>query len=251
MRIITTLIALAAAVAVAAPSHEIKRRDLVDDDAPHQDDANFISAVMRAHWYWRRLHCAQDLVWDAKLADAARKDIEECTHEPEHVSSSRALGDSNRCGDDLMLISARNAPAATYLRSHPRHLTTMPGSSSPALPPTAGTRRRPSIPTTTLTSMPPGATSRRWSGVTRALSAALSDTAMAMSSSGPVASTAVSDAQSARQVSTDIALDYEFFGNNVAAGQFEAQVWGPVCNDPSVKEVAARESVDFNWAVSK
>ena len=57
------------------------------DDAPHQDDPNFISAVMRAHWYWRRLHCAQDLVWDTELANAARADISECPKDPEHVSS--------------------------------------------------------------------------------------------------------------------------------------------------------------------
>lgn len=87
MRIFARLLALTAATAVAARTNEIKRRDLVADDAPHQDDPNFISAVMRAHWYWRRLHCAQDLVWDTELADAARADIEECPKDPEHVSS--------------------------------------------------------------------------------------------------------------------------------------------------------------------
>lgn len=89
MKILNTLIALTAATVVATlhdHSHSHKPRALADDAAPHQDDPNFISAVMRAHWYWRRLHCAQDLVWDTKLADAARADIEECTHDPEHVS---------------------------------------------------------------------------------------------------------------------------------------------------------------------
>lgn len=78
-------VALAVATAVAAPAHDVKPRDLVTGDAPHQNDPNFISAVMRAHWFWRRLHCAQDLVWDTELADAARADIEECTKDPEHV----------------------------------------------------------------------------------------------------------------------------------------------------------------------
>ena len=84
MKILLSLAALAAVTAVAAPAHKVKPRGFVDD-APHHDDPNFISAVMRAHWYWRRLHCAQDLIWDTELADAARSDIEECTHEPKHV----------------------------------------------------------------------------------------------------------------------------------------------------------------------
>ena len=46
-------------------------------------------------------------------------------------------------------------------------------------------------------------------------------------------------------------LDYEFFGNNIAAGQFEAQVWAPVCGDPSVHEATEREDIQFNWAVAK
>jgi hypothetical protein len=41
--------------------------------------------------------------------------------------------------------------------------------------------------------------------------------------------------------------DYSFFGNNVAAGQFQAQVWGPVCGDPALSEVQARENVRFDW----
>ena len=45
--------------------------------------------------------------------------------------------------------------------------------------------------------------------------------------------------------------DYEFFGNNIAAGQFEAQVWGPVCNDPSSGEATKRENVHFDWAVAQ
>ena len=87
MKIFASLLALTAVTAVAAPANEIRRRDLAADDAPHQDDPNLISAVMRAHWYWRRLHCAQDLVWDTELANAARADISECPKDPEHVSS--------------------------------------------------------------------------------------------------------------------------------------------------------------------
>lgn len=91
MKIFASLLTLAAAVVMAAPAHEVQPRNLKDDSAPHQDDPNFISAVMRAHWYWRRLHCAQDLVWDANLANAARHDIEQCPHEAQHVRLTAML----------------------------------------------------------------------------------------------------------------------------------------------------------------
>lgn len=42
--------------------------------------------------------------------------------------------------------------------------------------------------------------------------------------------------------------DYSFFGNNIAAGQFEAQVWAPVCSDSDVAEITKREDVNFDWA---
>lgn len=48
-----------------------------------------------------------------------------------------------------------------------------------------------------------------------------------------------------------IDIDYEFFGNNIAPGQFAAQVWAPVCGDPSVGEATKREDVHFNWAVAE
>lgn len=85
MKVLASIVALAAASAVAAPAHDVKPRALKDDSAPHQDDPEFISAVMRAHWYWRRLHCAQDLTWDPELANAARADVEKCPKKPAHV----------------------------------------------------------------------------------------------------------------------------------------------------------------------
>lgn len=97
MKPFATLAALLTATAAAAPAHDVKPRALFNDDAPHPDDPNFISAVMRAHWFWRRLHCAQDLVWDQGLADAARRDVSECTYMPEHVSDM-LLRDFDRCG---------------------------------------------------------------------------------------------------------------------------------------------------------
>jgi uncharacterized protein YkwD len=90
MKVLASLVALAAATAVAAPAHDVKPRTLKDDSAPHNDDPAFISAVMRAHWYWRRLHCAQDLVWDQELANIAQADLNKCPHKPEHVGHLRA-----------------------------------------------------------------------------------------------------------------------------------------------------------------
>jgi uncharacterized protein YkwD len=102
MRFAAFLVALAAATAVAAPTVDVKPRDLIDDDAPHQDDADFISAVMRAHWYWRRLHCAQDLVWDPELAKQARADVAKCPDKPTHVS----LRSQNHAGCILTAVGA-------------------------------------------------------------------------------------------------------------------------------------------------
>jgi hypothetical protein len=91
MKLLAILVFLATLLtAVAAlgyhSKHDVKRRDLYQDDAPKPDDGNFIDAVMRAHWYWRRVHCAQDLTWDQDLANAALNDISTCTHNPKHVS---------------------------------------------------------------------------------------------------------------------------------------------------------------------
>jgi len=212
MKIITTLLTLAAAMAVAAPTHEIRLRDLVNDDAPHQDDANFISAVMRAHWYWRRLHCAQDLVWDPKLADAARKDIEECTQEPEHKRPGSNLSSVTPAPPDYdaWIEFARTAShgwheeETKYPYDNPHydaawgHFSQMVWRNSSTIGCAVGHCDGNVV---------------KWPG--------------------------------------RFYCYYEFFGNNVAAGQFKAQVWGPVCNDPSVKEVAARESIEFDWSVSQ
>ncbi|KAJ8105321.1 hypothetical protein OPT61_g10249 [Boeremia exigua] len=209
MKLSTTLAALFAATVVAAPEL-VKPRALYNDAAPHPNDANFISAVMRAHWYWRRLHCAQDLVWDQGLAEAARRDIAECTNMPEHASHTHPLtspANPPRC-----------APAATCPRRSPPPTATTPGSSSPAPPPTAGTRRRPSTRTTAPPTTTPGATSRRWCGATRRASAAPWATATRTRCSGPAASTA-----------------------------FAAQVWGPVCGDPSTGDVRKRAEVGYDW----
>ncbi|CAO2651764.1 Nn.00g000470.m01.CDS01 [Neocucurbitaria sp. VM-36] len=211
MKFFTPLVALTAATAVAAPAHHVNPRDLIDDAAPHQDDSNFISAVMRAHWYWRRLHCAQDLVWDESLANAARSDIEECTHEPKHHRSGSNLSSVKPApaSYDEWVEFARTAShgwheeETKYPYDNP-HFDAAWGHFSQMV----------------------------WRNTTR-IGCALG------------------------HCSDDVLYPgrfycyYEFFGNNIAAGQFEAQVWAPVCSDPSRGEAAEREDVHFNWAVAK
>lgn len=43
-------------------------------------------------------------------------------------------------------------------------------------------------------------------------------------------------------------VDYDYVGNNIAAGQFEAQVWGPVCGQPSAGEAVKRADVGYDWS---
>lgn len=86
LAILAFLVTLFTATAVGLHKHDVKPRALYSDDAPQCDDGNFIAATMNAHWWWRRIHCAQDLVWDQDLADAARNDISTCTQRPQHVS---------------------------------------------------------------------------------------------------------------------------------------------------------------------
>lgn len=99
---------------------------------------------------------------------------------------------------------------------------------------------------TTLTLRQPGATSARWCGATARALAVLSVNVTALSTS-QVASTAVSclTEEVHQYLLTD--ADYSFFGNNIAKGQFEAQVWAPVCGDPTPGEVKERRDVKFDW----
>lgn len=77
---LSSVFALAAALAVPTSSAPID-----DKNVPSIDDENFIARIMDAHWYWRRIHCAQDLTWDPELAKAARESVNQCTKKPQHV----------------------------------------------------------------------------------------------------------------------------------------------------------------------
>jgi hypothetical protein len=82
MRICTLITTLAAAV-LAAPKSALVARARDSPELPGIDDEKFISTVLNAHWYWRRVHCAQD------LAAMALKDIRTCTKDLEHMISAR------------------------------------------------------------------------------------------------------------------------------------------------------------------
>ncbi|EAT76506.1 hypothetical protein HBI56_230850 [Parastagonospora nodorum] len=210
MRFAAFLVALAAATAVAALTVDVKPRDLIDDDAPHQDDPDFISAVMRAHWYWRRLHCAQDLVWDPELAKQARADVAKCPDKPTHERPGSNLSSVKPApkGHAEWVAFARGA-------SHGWHEEeTQYPYDNPHF-------------------------SDAWGH--------FSQMVWRNSSSIGCAVGHCNDAKNPVQWPGRFYCYYNWYGNNVAEGQFREQVWGPVCHDPSVGEVKARQNVAFDW----
>ena len=92
MKISYLLAILGGGVAFAAPAEPFKEMALetgagaADPELPKHDDPEFIRRIMDAHWYWRRIHCAQDLKWDPELAKAALASVSSCTNMPQHVS---------------------------------------------------------------------------------------------------------------------------------------------------------------------
>ena len=88
MKIPISILAFLAMTTIAAPTSNNALLQIRDSSSivPSQSDPNFIDAVMRAHWYWRRWHCAQDMTWDSSLADAAQADVNKCDKDATHVS---------------------------------------------------------------------------------------------------------------------------------------------------------------------
>ncbi|KAH8724176.1 CAP domain-containing protein [Phaeosphaeriaceae sp. PMI808] len=210
----TTLLTLLLLTATATPTPCAPNpRDLIADDAPHQDDPNFISAVMRAHWYWRKLHCAQDLVWDPELASAARKDVEECTKKPSH----------KRPGSNLSSVTPapRTYEAWIEFARSATHGWHEEETKYPYTNPSAD-----------------GA----WGHFTQMVWRNSSTIGCAVGHCNDTGEGAV-------EFPGRFYCYYYFFGNNVAEGQFRQQVWAPVCGDPAVGEVRARADVEFDWTV--
>lgn len=85
MKLRTLLVLATVGLVAAAPAHDFGSRNQVKPFAPDINDQKFQEAVMNAHWYWRRLHCAQDLRWDDNLARAAAASVNACTKNVQHV----------------------------------------------------------------------------------------------------------------------------------------------------------------------
>ncbi|KAF2821928.1 PR-1-like protein [Ophiobolus disseminans] len=215
MKLIASLVALAAAAVVAAPAFDIKPRDLQDDSAPHIDDPNFISAVMRAHWYWRKLHCAQDLVWDPKLAEAALEELSWCPQKQKHErlgSNLSAVGPAPGNYDDwIKFVSTASHGWHEEEILYPYENPKYDGS---------------------------------WGHFTQ----------MVWRNSSAIGC-AVGHCNDSQVDGVDFPgrfyCYYEAYGNNDSEGQFKQQVWGPVCSDPSAAEVQARDDVHFDWKVRR
>ncbi|KAF2452230.1 PR-1-like protein [Karstenula rhodostoma CBS 690.94] len=91
MKIFSLVTALAAA-ALAAPNSALVARDARDSlELPGIDDKKLIGTILNAHWYWRRIHCAQDLQWNATLAAKAQEDIRKCSRDVEHLRGGSNL----------------------------------------------------------------------------------------------------------------------------------------------------------------
>jgi hypothetical protein len=87
MKLITFLALAAASIVIAVPTNGLQARGSREDpELPHIEDGDFIDTVMNVHWYWRRVHCAQDLEWDADLAQEAFNSVNACTDKVQHVS---------------------------------------------------------------------------------------------------------------------------------------------------------------------
>ncbi|KAF2643724.1 PR-1-like protein [Massarina eburnea CBS 473.64] len=94
MKLFAFLALAAAPIAVAAPaaaaavmSHAV--RD--GTSPPDIHDTGFQKAILDAHWYWRHIHCAQELHWNDELAQKAKKSVEACTEHMQHDQAGSNL----------------------------------------------------------------------------------------------------------------------------------------------------------------
>jgi uncharacterized protein YkwD len=86
MKLFSSVVTLAAINgAMASPAKRTAPKNVNDPNVPWINDGNFIQRIMDAHWYWRRIHCAQDLHWDPELAKQALESVQACTKRPQHV----------------------------------------------------------------------------------------------------------------------------------------------------------------------
>ncbi|PSN66182.1 PR-1-like protein [Corynespora cassiicola Philippines] len=103
MKLFTILALAILHLAAAAPADLVTRADHANP--PTINDKDFISVAMDAHWYWRRIHCAQDLTWDHGLAQQALEDAMVCGAKAEH----------KRGGSNLSAVSSHPASMQEWL----------------------------------------------------------------------------------------------------------------------------------------
>ncbi|KAF1962323.1 PR-1-like protein [Byssothecium circinans] len=189
------VVAAPAALAMDLPAKVARH---LDTNVPTIDDPKFIKAIMDAHWYWRWIHCAQELQWDHNLAQKALNSVQACTEKMHHdVAGSNLSGVSPAPEDyDTWLRMARDCTHGWHEEEtkYPYGSPNMSGD----LP---------------------------WLHFTQMVWRDTSRIGCALANCGDV-------------TQNDRARVYCFYengGNNIADGQFEKNVWPPVCNDPSRK----------------
>ncbi|KAF2865154.1 CAP domain-containing protein [Massariosphaeria phaeospora] len=196
------LLALAATRAVYGVPAELMRRQQVDDAAPKITDQKFISTIIDAHWYWRKIHCAQDLRWDPALAQAALESVSACTRKPQH----------DRGGSNLSCVGP--APenydqwiefARTVVHGWHEEETKYPYDN-------------PSY-------------ADAWGHFTQMV---WRDTSRIGCALGHCKDHGDSNSWPGR-----LYCFYENAGNNIAQGEFEKQVWRPICPDPTLGQMQA------------
>ncbi|KAF2686760.1 PR-1-like protein [Lentithecium fluviatile CBS 122367] len=195
MKLATFLTLAAANIAVAAPTNEIQARGSREDpELPHIEDNDFISTVLDAHWYWRRVHCAQDLQWDPALALEAFKSVNACTEKVQH----------DRAGSNLSGVSPSPENREIWLNFA---RTAIHGWHEEE------------------TKYPYGSAGYEdtWGHFTQMVWRDSSRLGCALSKCDDFT----------KKFPGRIYCFYENVGNNIAPGEFEKNVWPPVCSDPT------------------
>ncbi|PVI05206.1 PR-1-like protein [Periconia macrospinosa] len=204
MKLLALLVLAVASAVFAAPAHVISvAARHVDQNVPSTSDDNFIRTVMNAHWFWRRMHCAQELVWDPNLAQLALESVNSCSRTIQHDRAGSNLSGVSPAPSkyDDWITMARDCIHGWH-EEEPKYPY-----GNPQISEHAGYLHF---------------TQMVWRDTTRI--------GCAMGNCGD--KTSSSPAR--------IYCFYEAMGNNIAAGEFEKNVWPPVCYAPSRLEAEAR-----------
>ncbi|CAI6332258.1 unnamed protein product [Periconia digitata] len=205
MKLCISLLVAIANVVLAVPAavvQSVEARHL-NQDVPSIDDPNFIKTVMDAHWFWRRMHCAQELSWDPNLAQQALTSANSCSRNVQHDKvGSNLSGVTPPPSEYEQWIKMARDCIHGWHEEEPKYPY-----GSPQIEAHAGYLHF---------------TQMVWRDTTRI--------GCAMSNCNDL-----TDSSPAR-----IYCFYETPGNNVVEGEFERNVWPPVCYAPSRQEAEHR-----------